>query len=103
MGEQPSREQEAVEAFVVERRPRVLARAIGDLRRSSLAELPAVTHRLSGTLGTYRLEQAQRIVDDLHRSAVEPLAEEDLADRRAAALARLEGLARADPATAVVP
>lgn len=103
MGEQPSHEPQAVEAFIAERRPRVLARAIGDLRRSSLAELPAVTHRLSGTLATYRLEQAQRIVDDLHRSAVEPLAEEDLADRKAAALARLEELSTVGPATAVVP
>lgn len=96
MGEQAARRDRAVEAFIAARQGPVLARAIADLSRCPVAELAAVTHRLSGTLGSYGLDEARHAVENLHDAVVAgPTRPSELAAKQAAAIADLERLAAA--------
>lgn len=96
MGEQAARRDRALEAFIAARQGPVLARAIADLSRCPVADLAAVSHRLSGTLGSYGLDEARRAVEDLHAAVVAgPTSPSDLAAKKAGAIADLERLATA--------
>lgn len=57
-----------VHDFVLGRRRDVLLAAIDDLVRSDRACLRATAHRLRGTLGTFGLGEAERVISELERS-----------------------------------
>lgn len=92
----------AIRRFIAQRQPRVLASAVATLSTCSSAELVAVTHRLAGTLGSYRLDRARAEVEELHRLAQLPCDADRLAAHRAATLSALTALARAALAQAAV-
>lgn len=61
----PGGETEAVAAFMRSQQRRILTQAIADLSTALTADLPATTHRLAGTLGTYGLSSASEAVGRL--------------------------------------
>lgn len=90
-----SDEDDAVRRFIAQRQPRVLASAVATLSTCSDAELTAVTHRLVGTLGSYRLDHARAEVEQLNRLAQLSSDSDRLAAQRTAALSALTALAQA--------
>jgi hypothetical protein len=55
-----------IQDFIRGRQVDLLERALASLRECPDAELVALTHRLSGTLGTYQLTEAAQAVRDLY-------------------------------------
>jgi hypothetical protein len=61
-------ESDKVTEFVLARRRGVLLGAIDDLVRSDRADLLPTAHRLRGTLGTFGLGEAERVMSALEHS-----------------------------------
>jgi hypothetical protein len=86
-------ETDAVAAFIREQQGTVLADAIGQLSACSDADLRAVVHAISGSVGSYQLDQAFACVATLsavlHDESASPT---DIAAARATTLASLRAL-----------
>ncbi|MFN8170696.1 MAG: hypothetical protein U0R65_02390 [Candidatus Nanopelagicales bacterium] len=74
-------ESDEVLAFIAERRGPVLRAAIDDLAAAPVDDLPDVTHRLHGILGSYGLDEAHEYIAAL----AELLADADVSAAQAQA------------------
>jgi len=88
-------ESDEVLAFIAERRAGVLERARADLSTSAPEDLAGLAHRLTGTLGTYRLDDARDAVVALLDIARDPTATAaDVEAVRARTVTALDAIAR---------
>ena len=70
----PEAESEAVLAFIRERQAEVLSGAITQLSESSIVDLPAVLHKATGSVGSYRLEEAHALLVEFSGVVSDPTA-----------------------------
>jgi hypothetical protein len=84
------RETDAVAAFMRSQQRRILTQAITDLSAASIDDLPATTHRIAGTLGTYGLASAYDAVSGLQRALSADADEAAIEQGRAATLGALD-------------
>ena len=80
----PEAESGAVLAFIRERQAEVLGGAISQLSECSIADLPAVLHKASGSVGSYQLEEAHALLAELSGVVSDPTATQaDIEEARA--------------------
>lgn len=89
-GEGSGGETDAVAVFMRSQQRRILTQAITDLSAASIDDLPATSHRIAGTLGTYGLATAYDAVSALQRTLSADADESAIEQVRAATLGTLD-------------
>ena len=100
----PGGESAAVQDFIRQRQADLLVRAEQTLRDCPDADLAAEAHRLSGTLGTYQLDDAQAALRTLENVVTSPTATAtDVTAARATAVTVIRALVAAHHAESETP